>query len=386
MSHSVRAIKHVAKVATGKTPSRKLDDNFGGDIPFVTPGDLGLAAYITEAPQTLSQKGAETIKLIPKNAVMVSCIGTLGKVAIAGRELATNQQINSVIFDETKVFPKYGYYALGRLKPKMEALAPSTTVAIINKSNFESLEISVPPLEEQKRIAAILDKADNLRRKRQQAIQLADEFLRAVFLDMFGEMFTTKGYEKASRRKIGELTSYIDYRGKTPEKSESGVPLITAKNVKKGYISEEPREFIPEENYLEWMSRGLPEKNDVLFTTEAPLGNVALLGNYEKVVVGQRLISLRSLGKVTQEFLMHALLNRFVQGLIEKRSSGSTVKGIRTKELYEIEIPVPNLEDQKRFSKIYWKTRDSQERQASSERGAEAVFHSISQKAFSGEL
>jgi type I restriction enzyme S subunit len=190
------AIKNVAKVVTGKTPSKKDEDNFSGEISFITPSELGKGIYVHSSPQTLSEQGAKTIKLVPKNSVMVCCIGSLGKIAIAGKELATNQKINTVIFNENRVYYKYGFYALSRLKPKMEALAPSTTVAIINKSNFEVLEIPLPPLPEQQRIAAILDKADAIRRKRQQAIELADEFLRAVFLEMFGDpVANPKGWE-----------------------------------------------------------------------------------------------------------------------------------------------------------------------------------------------
>jgi len=76
---------------------------------------------------------------------------------MVGRSLATNQQINSIVFDEARVWPRYGFYACKLLKPKLEGMAPATTVAIVNKSKFEALEILVPPLNEQKRIAAILD-------------------------------------------------------------------------------------------------------------------------------------------------------------------------------------------------------------------------------------
>ncbi len=246
--------------------------------------------------------------------------------------------------------------------------------------------VPVPPLPEQKRIAAILDKADAIRRKRQQAIQLADDFLRAVFLDMFGELVTSSGYANSQKYKLLELVDYIDYRGKTPEKSESGIPLITAKNVKSGYVDDEPREYIPEENYDAWMTRGFPRKNDVLFTTEAPLGNVALLGEYEKVAIGQRLVALRSKGKVTHEYLLFLLLHPFVQNLIYARSSGSTVKGIRTKELYVIELPVPDIQKQKEFSAIYWRSKSLTSNQESAHQLEELNFSALSQKAFSGQL
>lgn len=251
---------------------------------------------------------------------------------------------------------------------------------------FWEHQIPLPPLNEQKRIASILDKADSVRHKRKQAINYVNDFLRSVFLDMFGNHFTTDGYKVSNKKKIMELVDYIDYRGKTPEKSEFGIPLITAKNVKKGFVSEEPREFIPEKNYLEWMTRGLPQEGDVLFTTEAPLGNAALLGCYDKVVVGQRLIALRAKGELTQEYLLYCLLNQLIQDEIYKRSSGSTVKGIRTKELYEIELPIPDIKLQEKFSKIYTKHIQSKHRLQEAIVESEHMFNSLSQKAFAGKL
>lgn len=88
------------------------------------------------------------------------------------------------------------------------------------------------------------------------------------------------------------ISDFIDYRGKTPPKVSSGIPLITAKVVKGGTINE-PNEFVPEAIYDQWMTRGIPEYGDVLLTTEAPLGEVAQLNFKHKVVVGQRLITLR---------------------------------------------------------------------------------------------
>ena len=384
MSRPLAKFKDVAQIVTGSTP-KKVDGNYNGTVPFVTPGDLGSNALISNAKVTVTEKGAKSGRLLPKGTVMVCCIGaTIGKVGIAERDVISNQQINSLIFDELQVYPKYGYYFCLTIKPLLLNRSSSTTMPIVNKSNFSEFEIPLPPLDEQKRIAAILDKADAIRRKRQQAIQLADDFLRSVFLDMFGEHFTTDGYKVSNKKKIKDLVDYIDYRGRTPQKSDSGIPLITAKNVKKGFVSEEPREFIPEKNYLDWMTRGLPREGDVLFTTEAPLGNAALLGCYDKVVVGQRLIALRSKGELTQEYLLYCLLNQFIQDEIYKRSSGSTVKGIRTKELYEIELPIPDIKLQKKFSKVYKKFVQSKHRLQGTIIESDNMFNSLSQKAFAG--
>ena len=284
-----------------------------------------------------------------------------------------------VLEPKKKLDKKFLFYYLSSLN--IESAGYSRHFKFLKES-----VVPVPTLSEQKRIVTILDKAEAITGKRQQAIRLADDLIRAVFLEMFGNLLTSSGYESSEKLMISELVDYIDYRGKTPEKSDFGIPLITAKNVKYGYIDEEPREFIPEENYDAWMTRGFPEKNDILFTTEAPLGNVALLGGYEKVAIGQRLIALRSKGKVTHEYLLFLLLHPFVQDLIYARSSGSTVKGIRTKELYDIELPVPDMQRQKEFSAIYWKSKSFKNNQESAHQLDTLNFCALSQKAFSGQL
>jgi type I restriction enzyme, S subunit len=181
VSWSTVKLGSVAEVVTGSTPSKKNDEYYGDKIPFVTPAELN-GDELRTPKVYLSEKGAQVSRILPANSVLVCCIGSLGKVGFARSIVATNQQINSLIFDQEKVYPRYGYHCCKRLKPILEHIAPSTTIAIVNKSRFSELEIPLPPLEEQKRIAAILDRADALRRKRQQAIDLTDQLLAPSFL------------------------------------------------------------------------------------------------------------------------------------------------------------------------------------------------------------
>ena len=134
-------------------------------------------------------------------------------------------------------------------------------------------------------------------------------------------------------------------------KSESGIPLITAKNVKDNRFSIEPQQFIPEENYDAVMTRGIPRVNDVLFTTEAPLGNVCRIPDiYERFCVGQRLITMQPhTDVINSEYLEHALASAEFQEKMWQKSSGSTVKGIRSKLLVLLTIPVPPIELQNQF-------------------------------------
>ena len=145
--------------------------------------------------------------------------------------------------------------------------------------------------------------------------------------------------------------SIIDYRGKTPKKTKSGIPLITAKIVKDGTILE-PNEFISTDDYERWMRRGIPECGDVVITTEAPMGEVAQLDE-RKVALAQRLITLRGRKELLHNnFLRYALQSPVVKNELKRRESGTTVTGIKQKELRKALLPIPSYEEQIKISDI----------------------------------
>ena len=151
-------------------------------------------------------------------------------------------------------------------------------------------------------------------------------------------------------KQLGELCRFIDYRGKTPEKTASGLRLITAKNVKMGYLQENPIEFVAPESYDIWMTRGIPKMGDVLFTTEAPLANVAQLDTEEKVVFAQRIIVLQpAANNLDRTFLKYLLLSDVTQNRILAQGTGATVQGIKASLLKTIPIEFPPLTEQQRI-------------------------------------
>ena len=147
------------------------------------------------------------------------------------------------------------------------------------------------------------------------------------------------------------LDKLIDYRGKTPKKTLSGIPLVTAKIVKNGTINGYT-EFIPEEDYNKWMVRGFPKVGDVILTTEAPLGEVALLKE-EKVALAQRIVCLRGKDNVLDNtYLKYYLQSSKGQKSLSARESGTTVTGIKQAELRRVDIEYPTYEDQRRIASI----------------------------------
>lgn len=218
------------------------------------------------------------------------------------------------------------------------------TGARMPRANMDAVadfEIPVPPLPEQRRIVAILDEAfaaiATAKANTEQNLANA----RAVFESHLNAVFTQPS-ESWVTSTIGEYIRFIDYRGKTPVKTDSGLRLITAKNVKMGFVQEEPMEFVSSKSYDAWMTRGIPKRGDVLFTTEAPLANVAQLDTDDKVVFAQRIIILQpDRSKIDPVFLKYLLLSQPVQRRIRAKGTGATVQGIKASLLRLIEISFP---------------------------------------------
>jgi type I restriction enzyme S subunit len=150
--------------------------------------------------------------------------------------------------------------------------------------------------------------------------------------------------------KLKNITSYVDYRGRGPIKSDEGIFLVTAKNIKKGYIDyENSQEYVPIENYDIVMSKGKPKEGDVLFTTEAPLGNVAQVDN-PNIALAQRVIKFRGTKELNNRYLLYYMLSTTYQKLISRKAIGSTVQGISGKELHKTKINFPALPEQQKIA------------------------------------
>lgn len=228
MKWRLLALKDVGAIYTGSTPRTGEQNFYNGEFPFVTPADLGKSEPIVDTPRTITEAGAAVSRLLPKDAVLVCCIGSLGKVGIAGRSLATNQQINAVVFDPTKIFPRYGYYACVGLKKQLDVSASATTVPIVNKSRFAELKIPCPPLSEQVRIAGVLDKVADLHQKRRFALNKLEQLGSQVFLDMFGDpRANSKNWETCMIGEVAAVSTGSTPPTSDPRNFDGGVPFAT---------------------------------------------------------------------------------------------------------------------------------------------------------------
>ena len=177
------------------------------------------------------------------------------------------------------------------------------------------------------------------------------------------------------------LDAIIDYRGRTPQKSPIGISTLSAKSVKNGQIDYSECYYISPEEYKKFMTRGFPQKGDILLTTEAPLGMVAKLDRAD-VAVAQRLLTLRGKkGVLDNDFLMYYLQSSEGQGLLKAKETGTTVTGIKQAEFRKIVIKVPDFQTQKKIAAILSaldeKIAINREINENLERQAMAMFSSL---------
>lgn len=379
-----QSICSLGKISTGYTPKTSEQKFWDGEIPFITPSELNESVPIISAPRSLSEAGAREARLLQEGTVMVCCIGSLGKVGIAGRTVSTNQQINSIEFDTRLVYPKFGYYACRLLKPKLETMAPATTLAIVSKSKFESLKIPVPPLSAQHRIADILDRAEALRAKRRMAIAQLDTLIQSIFIEMFGDPATNpKGWKRVSICDIGEVIT-----GNTPPRENLAYYGTAIEWIKSDNINTPYYYLTNSEEYLSELGKSVARTapaGSILVTCIA--GSPSCIGNAamtdREVAFNQQINAL-----VPSHGNAHFLYAQILCGkrLIQKASTEG-MKGMVSKSRFEnIVIIFPPIDLQDEFAR----RAITVERLRSSCRTALAkldeLFASLQYRAFWGEL
>ena len=150
-------------------------------------------------------------------------------------------------------------------------------------------------------------------------------------------------------KRLGEICDYVDYRGKSPDKVSNGVFLVTAKNIREGFIDYEiSKEYIPKEDFEIVMRRGKAEVGDVLITTEAPLGHVAQIDN-PNIALAQRVIKYRGKGNILNTFLKYFLMSETFQAILIANATGSTALGIKGSRLHQLQIIVPSINEQEKI-------------------------------------
>ena len=355
-------------------------------IPLVTSKNLKNGKIDFSTCTNISAEDHEQISkrsAVDDGDILYAMIGTIGNPVIvqSDRDFSI-KNVALFKFSKSQVFNRYFYHLLGSslVTQQFEKNARGGTQKFVSLGNIRALQIPLPPLEEQKRIAAILDKADAIRQKRKQAIDLADEFLRSVFLDMFGGYLgtsnnlvsfgdVTKLDAKMVDPTLEEYTNLLHIGPDRIEKRTGKIlPALTARE--EGLKS---KKFLFSEQY-------------VIYSKIRPYLRKAAIPDFVALCSADMYPIKPVESKVTREFIWALLLSDFFDNYVCTLPDRASIPKLNKKELAAFQFSLPPYEEIQKFSDIAKETLKNKTTQQAHQSDAKSLFNALSQKAFSGQL
>lgn len=378
----------ICEINMGKTPSRSNSTYWNGYLPWVSIADLKGETYITRTKECITETSVveSGIKVVPKNTLLYSFKLSIGKVAITGIDIYTNEAIVALPIKNKDIIDlKYLYWAIQNIKT--DGIGDKAVMGLtLNKAKLKCLEIPLPPLPIQNRIAEILDAADSLRRKDQELLLKYDELAQSIFIDMFGDpVKNEKGWEVKT---IGDVCySVKDGPHVSPKYTKTGIPFISVNNIINGVIDISNCKYISQEDFEIYSKKGKPEKQDILYTKGGTTGfakrvdvdfefsqwvHVALLKFNHHII--------------NSAFFEYMLNNSFCYNQSQLRTKGIANRDLVLGEIKKIQILLPPIQKQREFeSKILLLEKARKGNLESIDRSS-SLFNSLLQQAFKGNL
>lgn len=380
MSLQTVPLSNVCEIIMGQAPvGSSYNENGEGLALIAGAGDFG---QTTPEPK----KYTTEVSKISKIDDLILCIrATIGDLNWSDKEYCLGRGVAGLRPIAHMLDKNYLWHFIGANKSQLSAKGTGSTFKQVSRSHIAEWEIPLPPLAEQKRIAAILDKADAIRRKRQQAIQLADDFLRAVFLDMFGDPVTNpKGWDCY---KLEDLVSKpITYGILKPEEFvPDGIPMLRIQDLKQGAIDVKSEFHLVSEKLSAQYKRTILEGGEIVISLVGSIGIVArvpleLKGSNVHRNLGIIKLKDSSVAEYVESFMQ---LPQFMT-ILERVSKGGVHKLLNLADLKEVEIPIPTVGMIEKYTATKEHVRGLIAKSKAADK--ELIFEALSQKAFSGEL
>lgn len=394
MKYPSLPISSFCSTGSGGTPSRaNVGDYYGGTIPWVKSGELREDVILdTEEKITDLAIKESSAKLVPKGALLIAMYGaTIGRIAELGVEGTTNQAVCHIVPDEKVADKRYLYYGLLFRVPELIAQGAGGAQPNINQQIIRDTQLPLPPLPEQKRIAAILDTADSIRRKRQDAVRLTEELLRSVFLDMFGDPVTNpKGWKVAALTDVAEIVSGVTKGRNLDGKQTVFAPYLRVANVQDGYLN------LSEIKEIEVLPTDIEKyrllDGDILLTEGGDpdkLGRGTVWREHVEDCIHQNHIFRV---RIKTDNLLPDFLSVLIGSERGKRyflraaKQTTGIASINSTQLKNFPALIPSLDLQQRFAKCVVSSQKLNKRLIETGATTDTLFNSLLQNAFKGSL
>jgi type I restriction enzyme S subunit len=391
MSWKTVKLKTVAKISAGQSAPKDNDFNIQTGLPFIRAGHIEKLianSNIIELPKISKENALKNrLKVLNKGSILFAKSGMsamMNRVYLVDQDAYYVSHLASVTPNNEVLDSRFCYYFLMHFKTSK--LIKDSAYPSIGLPDIENLEIPLPPLATQKRIAEILDAADALRRKDQELLKKYDELAQAIFIDMFGDpVKNEKGWEVLELENL--CTDIADCPHTTPIHSSiiTEFPCIRTSEMKNGKIFWGSMKYLDEEAYLNRVKRIEPNVGDIIYAREGTYGQAVLLPKGFNFALGQRTMLLRpDTNKISNEFLWYQINSDFVYRQAKKKNMGSTVGHVNVADVKKFNIIRPPLNLQMKFAETIKQLCNLEILMA--DKYSDTLFNSLIQKAFKGEL
>lgn len=382
----IEKLGSLCQFLNGGTPSKDNPSYFEGDIPWITSADITQPIANTARSFITAEaiEGSATNRVEKGTVLFVTRTG-VGKVAIAGIDLCFSQDITAIKPDSSKLDAGYLVHFLRTKQEYFERRARGATIKGITRDVVTDLEIPVPPLPEQRRIAAILDQADALRAKRREALAQIDSLTQSIFIEMFGCAQTI--YEKWPVKALGEMLEFLTSgsRGWAEYYAETGALFLRIQNVCRDELDLTDVAYVSAPESAE-ARRTEVREGDVLLSITADLGRTAVIPTgIGKAHINQHLSILRTKA-VVPRYLSAFIASPAGQREVMGRNKQGVKAGLNFDDIRAFRIPVPPDSLQRDFVLRAEEVGRQTQVHNQSLKTLDELFASLQHRAFIGEL
>ena len=389
-------MKELGEIITGNTPSKKTEEFWNSeDICFVKPdiiADNGVNE-IVDSNEYISEDARKKARVVGKNSIFVTCIGSIGKIGIASDgEYAFNQQINAIIPND-RVQPKYLAYNLLFNKPRLVAIANAPVVPIINKSQFGEFTVNIETdIDRQCEIVDVLDKLTQIIQQRNKEISALDDLIKARFVELFGETETNP-----CKWPVAKLSEFCDLQNGYAFKSQDYIDNSSVLNCRMsnirpdgGFDAEYHPKYLPDTFWEQYREYRLVD-GDVIIAMTDMASDPKILGvptivrtNGKKFLLNQRVGKLTFYDNkaINNVYLMFVLSQKHIRQQLVKSAGGSTQINVGKPAVLGVEFLVPPMELQKQFAAFVEQTNKSKVVVQKALDEAQLLFDSLMQEYF----
>jgi type I restriction enzyme S subunit len=346
----------------GTTPSTKIKEYWDGTIPFVTPTDITKVnnlneIYLKTAENYITEQGLKSkgLKLVPKRSLLFTSRATIGYLAINETEVAINQGIISFIPKDANVDVTFFYYFFQKLRSLFENLAGGSTYKEISMSTFSNINVPLPSLSEQQRIAEILSTVDEAIQKTNEIIAKTERLKKGLMQELLTKGIGHKEFKdteigmipkewevvKLGSKEFAEIIMGQSPPSNTYNREGKGLPFLQGKM--------EFRDIYPSPVLYCSQPIKIAEPNDILISVRAPVGDVNVAPY--RLCIGRGLAAIRfNLNKASQWFYFYYFQK--IKNFLENLGKGSTFKAITKEDLENLKIPYPPFLEQQKIGEI----------------------------------